>query len=72
MIARYWKAVVAAAAPVFIVIQSAVSDDVITHDEWVKIGTAAVAAVLVYLVPNKQPARVRSNDLTERPYRAGR
>jgi hypothetical protein len=69
MIARYWKAIVAALAPVFLVIQSATTDGVITHDEWVAIGTAAAAAVLVWLVPNKQPVVKPSNDQTERPYR---
>ena len=69
-ISRYWKAIVAALAPVFLVIQSAVSDGTITHDEWVAIGTAAAAAALVWLVPNRQPAaKPQTNDRTERPYR---
>jgi zinc transporter ZupT len=53
---QYWKTVVAVAAPVFMVVQSAVTDDVITQDEWTKIAVAVVAAVMVYLVPNAPKA----------------
>lgn len=66
-IVKFWKAVVAALAPVVLVIQSAVTDDVITQDEWVKIGVAVVAAVMVYAVPNKQPRVPASNDQTRYP-----
>jgi hypothetical protein len=50
--AQYWKAAVAALAPVFLLVQSAVTDDTITQDEWVKIVVALVAAAAVYVVPN--------------------
>lgn len=65
-LAQYWKTVVATAAPVFLVVQSAVTDNDITQDEWVKIGVAVVAAVMVYAVPN---APKPADQPAVRPYR---
>lgn len=47
------KAVAAAAIPVVTVIESAVTDNNITPDEWKAIGVAVVGAVVVYFTPNK-------------------
>jgi hypothetical protein len=70
-LAHYWKALVAFLSPVVIVVQSAVTDDVITQEEWVKIGVAVVAAVGVLVVANKPKTPPVSNDQTPRPYRSG-
>ena len=50
---RYWKTAVAALAPLYLLIQSAVSNDQVTTDEWAKIGGAVLGVVLVWAVPNK-------------------
>ena len=65
---RYWKAAVATCAPVFLVIQSAVTGNEVTSDEWAKIGSAVVAAILVWAVPNapKPPAHEPATDRTPR------
>jgi hypothetical protein len=65
-IAQYWKALVAALAPVVIAVQAAVTDDMVTQDEWVKIGVAVVAAAMVWLVPNAPKVPAPSNDQTDR------
>lgn len=51
--ARYWKFIVATVTPVFLVVQSAVTDDQITTDEWWKIGVAAVVAGGVFWKRNR-------------------
>jgi hypothetical protein len=48
------KFLVALLIPVAQTLQAAYTDDVITQDEWVKIGIAAVLAIGVWRVPNKQ------------------
>jgi hypothetical protein len=52
---RIAKFLVALAIPVAQGLQAAYTDDVITTDEWVKIGMAALGAVLVWRVPNARP-----------------
>jgi hypothetical protein len=47
------KAIVAAAAPIFMLVDSAITDGTITGDEWVKIIAAVIVAAGVYFVPNK-------------------
>lgn len=54
----HMKAIVAALSPVTLAVQAAVTDGAISTTEWVAIGVAAVAAVGVWLAPNrKQPVR---------------
>lgn len=53
---RYAKFLVAAAMAALVAVQTAITDDRITTSEWVTIGLAALAAVGVWLVPNKPPA----------------
>lgn len=50
------KFLVALLIPVAQTLQAAYTDDVVTTDEWVKIGIALVLAYGVYKVPNKQVA----------------
>lgn len=52
---RYWKAIIAATAPVFLVVQAAVTDDTITQQEWYGIGFAVVVAVGVLAKGNAPP-----------------
>jgi len=49
----YAKAVVAAATPVFALVQAAVTDNKIDGQEWLNILVAVVVAGGVLLVPNK-------------------
>jgi hypothetical protein len=51
---RYMKFIVAALGAAAYAVQAAISDGNITGTEGVGIGTAAVIAVVVLLVPNKQ------------------
>lgn len=53
MISRYWKAIVAAVTPVFLVVQSAVVDDAFSSEELVAIGVAALTALGVFGVRNE-------------------
>ena len=53
---KYAKFYIAAAVAAAYAVQAAISDGTITNTEWVGIATAAVAALGVVLVPNKQPA----------------
>lgn len=53
-ISKYWKGVIAGAAPVLLAIQSAVTDSTITTGEGVAIGIAVLAALGVIATPNKQ------------------
>jgi hypothetical protein len=50
---RYAKFVTAAAGAAAVAIQAAVTDGVITTQEWAAIGIAALTAAIVLLVPNK-------------------
>lgn len=50
------KFLVALLAPVFLVIQSALTDGEITQDEWLKILVALLVALGVWAVPNKPVA----------------
>lgn len=50
-LAQYWKAIVAAATPVFLLIQSSVTDGIDTQ-EWYAIAAAAIVAVGVFLKAN--------------------
>lgn len=56
------KFLVALLIPVAQGLQAAYTDDVITQDEWVKIGIAFVLALGVFAVPNKQEASEPSDD----------
>lgn len=51
---KYAKTVVAAIAAGAIAAQVAVEDGSITGAEWVTIGLAALAALGVYFIPNKE------------------
>jgi hypothetical protein len=57
-LARYWKAAIAALAPVFLVIQAAVTDDTMTTQEWVAIAAATGVAIGV-LAKGNAPAPPR-------------
>jgi hypothetical protein len=59
------KFIVALLIPIAQTIQAAVTDDVITPNEWVKIAIAVVGAVGVWAIPNTQPPRSRQ-ELAER------
>ncbi|GAA2092238.1 hypothetical protein [Actinomadura alba] len=63
---HYWKTAVAALAPLYLLIQSAVSDDQVTTDEWAKIGGAVLGVILVWAVPNapKPPVHEPATDRT--------
>lgn len=52
-ITPYAKAIIAALIPAFQLWQAAATDDVITGNEWTKIGIAALGALMVLLVPAK-------------------
>lgn len=54
-LARYWKAAIAAAAPVFLLVQAAVTDGQISTEEWVGIAAAAFIAAGV-LAKGNAPA----------------
>ena len=69
-VARYWKAVVAALTPVFLVVQAAVTDDVITQEEWVRIVVGLLVALGVVTVPNAPKPPVAADRASERPYGA--
>lgn len=51
-VSRYWKFLIAALTPVFLAVQAAVTDDVITTQEWVAICASAVIAVGVLVKGN--------------------
>lgn len=51
-LSRYWKAVIAAAGPVFLVVQAAVTDNRISTEEWVGIGAAVAVAAGVFMKRN--------------------
>lgn len=51
-IPRYWKALVATLAPVYLAIDTAVFDDVVTQRDWVEVGVAVLAALGVLAVRN--------------------
>ena len=55
------KFIVALLIPVAQVIQAAVTDDVITPNEWVKVAIAVVGAVGVWAVPNARPVTSRQD-----------
>lgn len=65
---RYYKTAAAALAPLYLLVQSSVSDDQVTTDEWAKIGGAVLGVVLVWAVPNapKPPAHIPADDRTPR------
>ena len=52
-LSEYWKAVVAAVSPVFVLVQSALTDGGIDQQEWVAIVATAIVAVGVLLKANK-------------------
>jgi hypothetical protein len=54
-LAEYWKALIAAVTPVFLVVQTALEDDGVSQEEWVAIGVAVVVALGVLVKANKQP-----------------
>jgi uncharacterized membrane protein len=47
------KFAVAALTAALVAVGAAITDDVVTNGEWVAIATAALGAVAVYLVPNR-------------------
>lgn len=51
-IGRYAKSILAGALAAGYALQAALSDNVVTNTEWVGIGTAALIAVGVLVVPN--------------------
>jgi hypothetical protein len=51
----YLKAFVPVVLGALYALQAAVSDDVITKDEWIGIALAAVIALGVWATPNKPP-----------------
>ena len=51
-LSQYVKTVVAALAAGAVVLNAAVSDSVITNNEWVTIGLAVLGALGVYALPN--------------------
>ena len=57
---RYRKFIVAALGAAAVAAQAAVSDGDVSNDEWVKIGVAALVAVIVLLIPNKPPVESES------------
>jgi hypothetical protein len=60
--ARYWKAIIASATPVFLAVQAAVTDDRISSEEVVAISVAVLVALGVLAKGNApapdQPGRV--------------
>lgn len=52
-VSHYAKFVVAILVAGLYALGAALSDDVVTNAEWVAIGTAVIAAIGVYVVPNK-------------------
>ena len=66
---RYWKTAAAALLPLYLLIQSAVSDDRVTTDEWAKIGGAVLGVILVWAAPNKPKPEphVPAGDRSTRP-----
>lgn len=50
---KYAKTIVAALAAAAVALQVALTDSTVTQSEWVQIGVAALAAVGVFLIPNK-------------------
>jgi hypothetical protein len=53
-ISKYWKGVIAGAAPVLAAIQAGVDDGHIDVGEWLTIAGAVLIAFGVWRVPNKQ------------------
>lgn len=60
------KFIVALLIPIAQTIQAAVTDDVITQNEWVKIAIAVVGAVGVWAVPNAPQRPATRRDLADR------
>jgi hypothetical protein len=54
---KYAKAIVAAATAALVAVGAALTDDTVTTGEWVTIALAALGALGVYAVPNKDGAR---------------
>ena len=52
---QYSKTIVAVLIAALVALQAALTDGGVTADEWVGIALAAVGAVGVYAVPNRQP-----------------
>ncbi len=52
---KYAKFIVAAALAFLYTVQAGLSDQTMTNTEWVAAATQAVAALAVYLVPNRDP-----------------
>ncbi|MBG0828571.1 hypothetical protein HS041_12405 [Planomonospora sp. ID67723] len=56
-ISKYWKSVLATLGATVVAAEAIVDDSVVTDNEWVNLGIAALTAVGVYLVPNKNDGR---------------
>ncbi|MEU8035723.1 hypothetical protein [Streptosporangium sp. NPDC049078] len=53
-ISKYWKSVLATVGATVVAAEAVVSDGVVTDNEWVNLGIAALTAVGVFLVPNRE------------------
>ncbi len=53
---KYTKGIVAVVGAGVFALQAAITDNVVTGNEWVGIGVAVLTAVGVYLFPNKTDA----------------
>jgi hypothetical protein len=58
-IPRYWKAIVAACAPVFLLVQAALTDDSVSQQEAYGIGFAVLVAAGVFAKGNAPAAQER-------------
>jgi hypothetical protein len=64
--ARYWKAIIAAATPVFLAVQAAVTDDHVSSEEVVAISVAVLVALGV-LAKRNAPAPDQPGNVPVQP-----
>ncbi len=60
-ISKYWKSVLATVGAVVVAAEAVVDDAVVTDNEWVNLGIAALTAVGVFLVPNRDAGTNRTS-----------
>lgn len=60
---QYAKAIGSALVPVYLVIESAITDGKITGDEWSKIIASLVGVAIVYFVPNIKPGLAKGGTI---------
>lgn len=63
---KYAKFAVAVIAAAVLAAQAALVDGIVTSDEWAAIGIATLAALGVYVAPNREPVTAPAYDHQKR------